>query len=240
MTYININCSSIKPTRNYIEENWVHSNQTNFFKKQILARATFLVLAPSSLIIGAVDTIVGLGAAIGSLCTLGKHKPIFEAAISHLASSDKLVALPYLNILQTINPAATLMGDLSNEPEEIRSLAESRGFVPAMISADGNGFITDRAIHSLKTIAKSCYNSENFLKRHVSSRLTYVLLAISCVVTRAVDGIIGVAAAALSILSMGQFISLNNLAYRSLQTTGIISDLFYCTIKFVNPWTGLS
>lgn len=109
-----------------------------------------------------------------------------------------------------------------------------------MISGDGDGFLSDLVINPLKDIARSCYNSDNFLKRHVASRLTYALLAVSCLVTRAVDGIIGIPAAGLSILTGGKFESLNNLAYRTLQAPGIINDLFYCTIKFINPWTRTS
>jgi hypothetical protein len=95
-------------------------------------------------------------------------------------------------------------------------------------------------INSLKALARSCYKSDNFLKRHVASRLTYALLAVSCLATRVADGAIGVAAAGLSVLTGGNFESLNNLAYRTLQAPGIINDLFYCTIKFINPWTGTS
>lgn len=178
-----------------------------------MARGAHLLLTPASFITSAVDTIIGLGAGLGAICTLGKNKQTFKVACNHLSSSDKLFVRPYVNFLKTINPEAK-------------------------ISGDGDGFLSDLVINPLKNIARRCYNSDNFLKRHIASRLTYALLAVSCLVTRAVDGIIGIPAAGLSILTGGKFESLNNLAYRTLQAPGIINDLFYCTIKFINPWTG--
>ncbi len=107
-----------------------------------------------------------------------------------------------------------------------------------LIGIGGNGFITHFVTDALKNIARDCYRSENLLIQHVASRLTYAVLAISSLVTRAVDGVIGIPAAGLAILTFGKIESLNNLAYRSLQTPGIVEDLFYCTIKIINPWTG--
>jgi hypothetical protein len=59
------------------------------------------------------------------------------------------------------------------------------------------------------------------------------------VITRLVDGIIGVIAAVLSFLTLGKVASINNVAYRALQAPGIVKDLFKCTIKFINPWAGV-
>lgn len=240
MSYTNVTYASTKPAEHYVDSNWVESDKTTFLKKHVLARGAHLLLAPASFITSAVDTIIGLGAGIGAICTLGKHQPTIKAAFNHLSSSNKLVVRPYVNILQTINPKAKFSGDLANQPYVVRYLAQCTDYKPPMISGDGDGFISDIVINSLKNVARACYNSDNFLKRHVASRLTYALLAVSCLVTRAIDGIIGIPAAGLSILTGGKFESLNNLAYRTLQAPGIINDLFYCTIKFINPWTGTS
>lgn len=232
MSYTNVTYASTKPAEHYVASSWVQSDETTFLKKHVLARGAHLLLTPASFITSAVDTIIGLGAGIGAICTLGKHQSTVKVAFNHLSGSNKLFVRPYVNFLQTINPEAKFSGDAANQPF---GLAKQ-----AMISGDGDGFLSDLVINPLKNIARSCYNSDNFLKRHVASRLTYALLAVACLVTRAVDGIIGIPAAGLSILTGGKFESLNNLAYRTLQAPGIINDLFYCTIKFINPWTGTS
>jgi len=247
MSYTNITYASTTPLENYVNNNWVYSPGTTFIKKDVLARGAHFVLAPSFFITCAVDTIIGLGVGIGAFCTLGKHKPICEIAYAHLYSSNMLFVRPYVNLLQTINPEAKL-ADRSNFKGNIPFFINYHGETklcitnnkPPMITADGTGYLSDLIINPLKDIGRSCYNSNNFLKRHVASRLTYALLAVSCLITRAVDGVIGVVAASLSILTGGKFESLNNLAYRTLQAPGIINDLFYCTIKFINPWTGTS
>jgi hypothetical protein len=237
MSYSNVTYALIKPVENYVDSNWVRPVKTPFIKKHVLARGAHFVLAPASFITSAVDTIIGLGVGIGAICTLGKHYPTFKIAHNHLSGSRGLFVRPYKNLLQTINPEAKFSGDLANESHLVRQLRLAK---QAKISGDGDGFLSDLVIDPLKDIARSCYNSDNFLKRHVASRLTYALLAISCLVTRVVDGIISIPVAGLSILTGGKFESLNNLAYRTLQAPGIINDLFYCTIKFINPWTGTS
>ncbi len=237
MSYINITGATTLPAEFYVDRNWVQPRKINFFKKHVLARGAHLLLTPASFITSAVDTVIGLGAGVGAICTLGKHTQTFKVACNHLCRSNRLFVRPYVNFLQTINPKAKFSGNAANQPYIARYL----GLVKqATISGDGDGCLSDWVINPLKGIARSCYNSDNFLKRHVASRLTYVLLAVSCLVTRAVDGIIGIPAAGLSILTGGKFESLNNLAFRTLQASGIISDLFYCTIKFINPWTGTS
>lgn len=222
MSYINITNASTTLARDYVNSNWVASSETTFIKKHVLARAAHLALVPASFITSAVDTIIGLGVGIGVICTLGKHESTFKITRNHLFSSNRLFVRPYVNLLQTINPEANFSGSNGR----------------SMISAEGVGFLSDFSLNLLMNIARDCYNSDNFLKRHVFSRLTYVLLAVACLVTRAVDGIIGIPVAGLSILTGGKFESLNNLAYRTLQATGIIEDLFCCTIRFINPLAG--
>jgi hypothetical protein len=222
MSYINIHKELTEPAANYIETNWILSHKTTFLKKQVLARGAYFCLTPAAFITHAIDTIIGLGIGLGALCTLGIHKPTVKMAINHLSDSKQLFANTYINFLKFINPGAYADLNSSQEPT---------------ISAEGNGFLSDFVDKPLRDLARDCRNSDNILKRHITSRLTYALLAISCLVTRAIDGIIGIPAAALSILTLGKFESLNNLAYRTLQAPGIIRDLFICTIKFINPWT---
>lgn len=217
MSYINLTYATIDPVLNYIDSNWC--NKKKLLKTRIFTRGAHLLLIPPSFIISAIDIVIGLGAGIGAVCTLGKHRRTFIIARDHLSMSNNLFLAPYWLFLFTLNPKAAKL---------------------AMITREDDSFLSDSVITPLKKIARTCYNSDNFLKRHVSSRLTYALLAISCLVTRVADGVIAIPTAGLSILTGGKFVPLNNLAFRTLQAPSLIDDLFYCTIKFINPWTGKS
>lgn len=200
-----------------------NSSTTNdsFLKSQVLARAGFLASIPSSTITSAVNMIVGVGAGFATIVTGGKCSSSFRLAMDSLDNSQKTVSVLYMNFLKTLNPQA-------------RFVNHSKAF----ITADGDGFITNQISTALKALALNYLSSENVFKRHIASRLTYALLAISSVVTRVADGIIGSVAAVLSLLTLGKVESMNNLAYRGLQIPGIIKDLFYCAAKIINPWTG--
>lgn len=246
MPYINISRATTGYAEAYVYKNWVDSTETTLVNKHILSRAAYLILTPASFVTSALDTLVGLGVTIGTILS-GRNKKVFDFTMLHLDSTNKLALRPYANFLKTINPEACFTKGLEDIPynesyvdRRLISAAQSLGFhyQEPKISAKGDGFVSDLVIEPLKGVARRCYKSENFLKRHVASRLTYILLAISCVVTRAVDGVIALPAAVLSILTVGKIQSLNNLAYRTLQATGIISDLAYCIIKIVNPLSG--
>jgi hypothetical protein len=220
MPYTNITNASVRPARKFVEDNWVRSKETTFLKKQVFARGVHLVLVPASLITSAVDAIIGVGAGIGAICTAGKHTQTYKFAMNHLCNLDRVFVNPYVNFLRAVNPEAQFSTDKNN----------------VAISSMGDGFLSDLISVKLKNYARHCYNSDNFLKRHVASRLTYAVLAVACLVTRAVDSVIGILAAIFSVFTFGKFESLNNLSYRALQFPGIITDLFYCTLKFINPW----
>ena len=233
---INVTDVTVRSAEFYIRTNWIQSEDTNLLKKHVLARGAHLLLIPTSFITVAVDTIIGLGAGMKAIFTLGKDEQTFRVAYKQLTSSNKLFAKPYCHFLLTINPEAKFSGSAANQ----LFIANQLGLATqATIHADGNGFLSNLMIDEIKKTTRACYNSDNLLKQHVASRLTFALLAVSCLVARAVDGIIGIPAAGLCILTGGKFESLNNLAYRTLQAPGIINDLFYCIIKFINPWTGV-
>lgn len=231
MSYTNVTHSIFKPAESYVKENMDSSN--------LSTKAAHLGLAALSFLTTSADSVIGLGAGFGTMLTYGKSMTVYKFSIYHLGSSKAVLLLPYKHLMEMINPEAKFSARVSQEATPfmryLGSLVEDK--LP-MITADGNGFISDLFVEPLKDIARTCYSSDNFLKRHVASRLTYALLAISCIVTRAVDGIIGVPAGLLSLVTGGKYESLNNLAYRSLQAPAIINDLTYCAIKVLNPFTG--
>ncbi len=237
MPYVNLNKTLVEPAASYIDDNWVGSENTNFLKKQVLARGGNLVLTPWSATINVADTIIGISAGCASIATVGKHKSTYDFALLHLDSSRKVLVRPYTRLLKTINPQAPFTRAPRRNERWMTVLMDSNTSDP-LINGDGDGFITHYVWEALRNKAHDFYNSSNWGKRHIASRLTYALLAIASLVTRAVDGIIGVIAAGVSFLTLGKIESINNLAYRALQAPGIVKDLFYCTIKFINPWAG--
>ncbi len=238
MSYVNLAKALEAPLKGYIAETCVHSEDTNCFKKHVVARVGFLALTPWSLATSTADILIGIGAGIAVIGTAGKQKEAWDFAMNHLNSSRKIVVRPYFDLLMALNPQAKFSGSIDNMPYVQRQTATLMGQKDAFITVEGDGFITHYVSEALKDVARNCYNSDNFLKRHVASRLTYLLLVISSVITRLMDGIIGVMAAILSFATFGKVESINNLAYRGLQATGIVQDVFYCTTKIINPWAG--
>lgn len=218
MTYINLTQSLALPSANgaatYIDQNWVTLNETTFMGRHFFSRAVQLTCIPVFFTAMALDTIIGVGVGVGAVCTLGRHIPTSCFAINHLNSADYLFAGFYEHFLRAINPKAQFSDEVEN----------TMGFFPNL------------PIKRLAKLALSYRSSDNFLKQHVVSRLTYTLLAVSCVVTRIADAIICIVPVTLSVLTVGKFQSLNDVAYRTLQPSGILVDLFFCTIKILNPW----
>lgn len=186
----------------------------NFVKKHVKGRCARLILIPASFTTCALDTIYGLGVGIGAICTGGKKAKLSTTAFNYLTNSNLMLSIPYSNLLRMINPKA----DVSPK---------------ALSHCDG--VLSHTVNFSLKGLASKYYQSTNSFKHHVASRLTYALLAVTCIVARTVDGIIGVAAAILSIVTVGKFTRLNDLAWKTLQPTGIIEDLWFCTMHCINP-----
>lgn len=210
MQSTNISSATAGRAAIYIQKNWVCSEQTSFFKREIVARGAFFALSPAALITSALDVILGLGAAIAATTTLGTIESVNHFALIHLASSNGLVAVPCQTFLCGLNPNAKLA-------------VLSPGFISANIFQRG------------LSIAQKYSKSDMFFVRHVVSRITYGLLAISCLVARTVDGIIGVPTTVLSIAALGTCRQLNAVAFKALAAPGIILDLALCALCIINP-----
>lgn len=212
MTKTTLSKLSTEKTQQFVEENWVNPPQSDVTRRQVLSRGAYLALVPTTFITRALDTIIGMGIGIGAVCTLGKNENILRKAFNFLYSSHQLIEDPFCNFLKAINIEAKL----HRKPYQF--------YIPM----------------ELKSTAKKYYQSSNFLERHVVSRLTYVLLALACIITRVVGLVLGVLLAPLTIVTCGNYSSLNVLTCKALQAPGIIHDLFFCTIKFINPSAGKS
>lgn len=211
MTYINTTKALVAPFRRHVKNNWVDSSETNFLKKEIFARGAYLILTPASFVTHCLDVILGVGLGIGVLCSGRTKSPLYKTYNLHIKNSEKIISDLYVNFLRAINPTA----DIVRRGED--------------------GFLSHAFIQGFVNHKEKWAESKNFLKRHVATRLKYALMAVSCVISRLADGIIGLSAGSLSLLTAGTIPILNHIAYRGLQITGIIDDLLYCTVKCINP-----
>ena len=126
------------------------------------------------------------------------------------------------NFLQTINPNAPFT---NNNPYKT-------------IERQGYGFTSKKILNLLSSTAETKNNSHIGLENIISTRLIYLLYGVSSVVTRIIDAIISIPATILSFASLGKFVVLNDLSYRTLHSPLIVADIFFCAIKFINPSAG--
>ncbi len=210
--------------RNYIQVNL--SNSDSLFKSQVLTRVAYLSLAFLNIITGSVNATAGVLTGSLNILTAGKKHSLHKITLAQLCNTRLTLSLFYLNGLRVLNPHARLCNYIPKNSLEL--------------SFDGNGLFAGRVNTLIQDLSAQCNTSKNFLKKQVISRLTYVLLAVASLVTRAVDAVIGIIAAVFSILTLGKFNTINTIAFRGLQVPGIVDDLFYCAVKIINPWTGVN
>jgi hypothetical protein len=183
---------------------------SNKFSDRILGRCANVILAPTALITCALDTLMCLGAGLGAICTLGMKKSFVDKMIVHFHETSQILAEPYLQLLTAIAPPY---------PEYTRY----------------NGLFCNLVQPLGSNIKNLISPNNNFLKRHVASRLTIALLVTSLVITKVIDGVIGVIAAPISLVMAGKFKKLNTLALNGLYATNLIGDLMCLSIAIINP-----
>lgn len=229
MPYVSLTQTLIDPAQDYVRNNL--SNRINsfdgkeievtFFKREILARGAHLGLTPANALIKTVDTFVGLIGSVGVILTLGRHEDTLNFSDRHLVNCKTIVSQSYSHLLKFINPHASC----DNWESYVK---EGR-----------HGYLTNYT-HPIRRFAKESVKSENFFKRNISSRLGFAALAVACVVTRVADAILSVITMALSLVTVGLFKKVNNVALRSAQAMGLTHDLFYCATKILNPSAEIS
>ena len=192
-----------------LQANWKNWGQSKELSERMCARGLNLMLIPMVSITCAIDIILGLGAAIGAICTLGLHIKTTLKAYKLLKSSKKIVAAPFALFLKTIDP------QLKFEKT--------------------NRFSSDW-LQPLNDFCNECSLEDNsFFNRHIAARISNALLAVTHLVTFVVEAAIGLLAGSLSILTLAHFDYLNKTAYRGLHAPGVIFDIFLCIIGIINP-----
>ena len=153
------------------------------------------------------------------------------SSITLYSGTHDLVAKPYYHLVKTINPAAKF----TCLEEDSRFLDLDDYIEPAMISGKGDGLITNVWKGFQSTITRDLLESKNFFKKEILSRLSHFVAIVAAVITRVADAILGAIAAVLSLITLGNFHTLNNVAYRGLQAPAIINDILFHTRKILNP-----
>jgi hypothetical protein len=189
-----------------------------FVKKHVYARFARVIMIPLSFTAVALNTLYGLGNGFAAICSGGKKQNFVVKARNYLNSSNYLLSQPFFNLLCAVNPTANIS--------------------PNAISNNGivnNGLLTNFVDKKIRGLAQTCHTSKNPFKHHVVSRLTYALLGVACLVTRVVDGVIGIGAGACALLAAGKSTTMNDIAWKALQTPGIIEDLWFSIMYVINP-----
>jgi len=178
--------------------------------REIASRVSFLALVPFSLIPSAADAIIGTGIGVVAVLSGGTLCTTNDIHRRYIDSTNHLLSQPYICLLRTINPNV-------------------------LVESPGRGYFTSKVQGFIAQAIRNCNESESTLVKHFVSRLTFALYGIASVVTRAVDGVLGVIAALFSFMTLGYFTELNRFAYRNLQVTGVIEDLVKSILGCMRP-----
>lgn len=203
-------------------------------KNPVLARVAVAALIPISFMARSVDAAAGCVCFIGVICTLAKYEPLYQAAIKLSAHANFMIAHPFVKFLQVFNPQAQCVVRLPKVKADKIS-----NYRPPIIYINDNGLLSNLVRKYLLDIALRNTRSTRVFRKEVVSRFTYGVLGASCLVARAVDGVVAIPLASLSILTLGRNPQLNTLAFNALQVTGVVSDQIFCLICILNPMVAI-
>jgi hypothetical protein len=216
--------ATVVPYNKYIEREWVgYKNDKVSFaerticQRHIKSRFGHLALIPVSLCADIMDTVRGIFPALGTFLTLGTNRGLSKSTMDDWKGLDNLLADPYLHFIKAINPKA----DVGYKSGKYNS-----------------GILAEIAQKKIIKWFYNCQCSDSFIKKQIGTRLTMALWAVTMIITRVVDGVLGVVAAVFSILTLGSSPcgwKFNVWAHKGLHVTAIVSDLFKATIGFINP-----
>ncbi|MGD2169136.1 MAG: hypothetical protein PVI40_02710 [Chlamydiota bacterium] len=191
-----------------------------FFGDQISKRIQAAIFVPISLIANIFYTSIAVGAIVLSFATCDKSllTATFSPSRGFTENARGIIAHPYNCLLKTLNPNAKIP-DLEKDSSKTPS-----GIISELI-------LKTKPFES----AMHCFNSKSFFKRHIVLRLTVALLAVTTVIIRIADGVIGIGAASLSFLTFGKISTINNIAFRAFQAPIIIMEFTSLSLGIINP-----
>lgn len=178
--------------------------------EELKTRFVRCAVAPVFSLAWALDTLIGLGAGVASIFPLGEYRPSHKFVKEQLDASQRILVIPYFFFLKLLNPKV--------KDSDYTRLTKS---------------LSDQ--HNNSDYLDDFLKSDQFLKRHVATRLSYSVLAVSISVVAAVQMVFAIPLAALSLLTVGKFEILNDSAEKCLLSVGVIQDLYEIARKIINP-----
>lgn len=159
-----------------------------------------------------VGGLVGAVSAVGAAVLLGRNKEVNEFSFECFNAFSEIFSMVNSASLMVINPDFKVKRAVSFFKANVNELP-------------------------LYNKATEFAGSENFLKKHVASRLTQGVYLVAAIVARVADMALGLVSAPLSLLTLGLFNPLNNFAINHLRAgPGIVLEIFRSTILIINPW----
>lgn len=174
---------------------------------------------------GAVDGATGISLGLVNLITGNTISKFSRISNEFNLGFKESLSCTYIDFLNLINPKAKCV---------LRNAENLNPKDEFYIYADGGGFFPEFTTKKLKHLANYLQNQNNFHK-HVTARIIYLAAACLCPFARLGDAVIACVVAPISLITCGKYVSINNLAYRTLQFPGIVYDLHYNLSHFLNP-----
>jgi hypothetical protein len=181
-------------------------------------RIRHALLVPGTFITSAVDAIVSIGYQIAVIRTAGRNFDTWEKGVLRLCAFKDLFAWPFKHLVQAINLKATFPDSETFRKKGLLTV------IAYKLDTKAQGLLNDKGSTSFT--------------RHFLTRALYVGMIPCCVVTRVADGVIGVPLGIVALIALGRSPLLNHTACRALQAPALVSDLFYCCVKVMNPQAG--
>lgn len=187
-------------------------------------------ILPSSMVVSILDGIMGAKDAIKFIFGGASDFESWNSARVKLGCLEKCLSNAFRHSISIINIHSKF---LKSPPVGQLDFTKERGIKKLSICIEGQGFLTQYLVHKvLRDYARSVTNN------NLAAKLTYMIMIPTAVVTRITDLAIGILAAVVAFCWLGTQPSINHLAFRGLQITGIFNDLFVCGAKLVNSKAG--
>ena len=187
------------------------------FAEERGSRLNYALLIPLSFVLNTLDTLGGIFAGVANVATGGAYPSLKSYTVNNLKGAESLLAQPFQFIIATLRPDAVIKGQSKKD------------------SVDNTGFFAAVADGFLTGIALTCQQSKHRMISEGVSRLAHTARLLVAIITRTVDIAIGVIASVFALLTTGYFDELNRVAFRGLQSTALLSDIFLIAKEIVNP-----
>lgn len=207
----------------------VYSPPSKFFQnsnrvlRHVGKRLLHVGFIPSSAIANILDGILGMKDGIKFIFGGASDNEGWESAQRRLDCLDTCLSNIFKHSILALNIYAKFSPEMSNEERRHAVLENQKIEEPPRISMEGYGILTNYFVYSMLTdYALSDKRSM------IASNLTFIIMAPTAVLTRITDLAIGILAVVGALCTLGRNPSINHLAFRGLQITGIFHDLFNC------------